>query len=346
MTLALDADRIDRRRKAAIVVRYLLSDGLRPPLANLPEDAQVELTREMGRLSVVDRETLDSVLSEFADELERVGLAPRPGEEAALEAVSGHISPQAVARLRAEAARRRGSDPWGALAGLPLPDLAAMLSRESLEVAAVALSKLPVAKAAEVLGLLPGAQARRITVAVSRTSRIAPEAVARIGRALAEEYCSEVVAAFPQPPAARLGDILNSSRPVTRDEVLGGLDAEDPPFAAEVRKAIFTFAHVPLRLKAADVPKVLRGVEPKVIATALFAAQKGKPEEADAATYLLKSLPQRLAESLREEVAGMDRLKPGAGEAAQAAIIAELRQKVAEGEIELVEVEGEEAVTG
>jgi flagellar motor switch protein FliG len=147
-----------------------------------------------------------------------------------------------------------------------------MLSRESLEVAAVALSKLPVARAAEVLGLLPGPQARRITMAVSRISRIAPDAVARIGRALAEEYCSAAAVAFPLPPAARLGDILNSSRPATRDEVLGGLDAEDPPFAAEVRKAIFTFQHIPLRLKAADVPRVLRGVDTKVIATALLAA--------------------------------------------------------------------------
>ncbi len=337
MTLALDADRLDRRRKAAIVVRYLLSDGVRPPLADLPEDAQVELTREMGRLSVVDRGMLDSILSEFADELDRVGLAPRPGEEAAIEAVSGHISPQAVARLKAEAARRRGTDPWGALATLPLPELATMLSRESIEVAAVALSKLPVARAAEVLGLLPGPQARRITVAVSRTSRIAPEAVGRIARALAEQYCSEAAAAFPQPPAARLGDILNSSRPTTRDEVLGGLDAEDPPFAAEVRKAIFTFQHIPLRLKATDVPRVLRGVDAKVIATALAAAQKGKPEEVETATYLLKSLPQRLAESLREEIAGLARLKPGAGEAAQAAIIAALREQAAAGEIELID---------
>lgn len=337
MNLALDIDRLDRRRKAAIVVRYLLSDGMRPPLADLPEDAQVELTREMGRLSVVDRGTLDSILSEFADELERVGLAPRPGEEAALEAMSGHISPQAVARLKAEAARRRGSDPWGALAALPLPELAAMLARESLEVAAVALSKLPVARAAEVLGHIPGPQARRITVAVSRTSRIAPEAVARIGRALAEEYCSEAAAAFPQPPAARLGDILNSSRPTTRDEVLGGLDAEDPPFAAEVRKAIFTFQHIPFRLRATDVPRVLRGVDAKVIATAFHAAQKGKPEEAETAAYLLKSLPQRLADSLREEVEGITRLKPGAGEAAQAAIIAEVRDRAAAGEIELID---------
>jgi flagellar motor switch protein FliG len=338
MTLALDAPPIDRRRKAAIIVRFLLADGLRPPLASLPEESQVDLTREMAQLSVVDRVTLDTILSEFADELEGVGLALRSGEEAALEAMTGHISPQAVARLRAEAARRRGLDPWGAVAALPLTDLARLLGRESLEVAAVTLSKLPVGRAAEVLGHLPGAQARRITMAVSRTARIAPDAVLRIGprpgrrllRRRARGLCRAArleAGRHPQlhapPPRART--CWADSRRRT------------PPFAAEVRRAIFTFAHLPLRLRAADVPKMLRGVDPKVLATALASARGGKPEEAEAAEYLLRSLPQRLADSIREEMASLPRIKAAAGEAAQAAVVAEVRERATAGEIELID---------
>ena len=342
MTLPFEAGRIDRRRKAAIIVRYLLSDGLRPPLATMPEDAQVELTREMAQLSLVDRATLDTILTEFADELEGVGLAARPGEEAALEAVSSHISPQAVARLRAEAALRQGSDPWIAVAGLPDAELATLLSRESVEVAAVALSKLPVPKAAAVLGCLPGAQARRITVAVSRATRILREAVARIGRALAEEYCAAPPAAFAQPPGERLGAILNSAAAATRDDVLGGLDAEDGAFATEVRRAIFTFPHLPRRLKPADVPKVLRELDARTVAIALEAAQRGRPEELEAAQFLLASVPQRLADSFREEIASLDKVKPSQAESAQAAVVAAARDKAAAGEIEFLEPDAEQ----
>ncbi|EYD77064.1 Flagellar motor switch protein FliG [Rubellimicrobium mesophilum DSM 19309] len=334
---------LDQRRKAAIVVRFLLSDGLRPPLSALPEDAQVALTREMGQLPLVDRATLDAVIGEFSDALEGVGLAPPSGEDAALEAMSGHISPAALARLKAEAAKRHGSDPWAAMAALGTADLAAALARESVEVAAVALSKLPVAKAAEVLGKLPGPQARRITLSVSRTAKVTPDAVRRIGRALAEEHCGTPAPAFPQAPGERLGAILNSSPPATREEVLGGLDAEDKAFAAEVRKAIFTFAHLPRRLKAADVPKVLRAIEPRVAALALAAAQKGKEDEVAAAAFLLASLPQRLAESIREEIATFDRIKPAEAESAQAAILAAVRERVALGELELVEDEDGQA---
>ena len=338
-----DAAALDQRRKAAIVVRFLLSDGVRPPLSALPEDAQVALTQKMGRLPVVDRVTLDPVIEEFADALEGVGLALPSGEDAALAAVSGHISPAAVARLKAEAALRQGSDPWAALG---TTELAAALSRESVEVAAVALSKLPADKAAELLGKLPGPLARRITVAVSRTAKVAPEAVLRIGRALAEEHCNASTPAFVQAPGERLGAILNSSKPATRDEVLGGLDAEDSAFAAEVRKAIFTFGHLAARLKAVDVPKVLRGVETRVSALALAAAQRGTPAEVESAEFLLASLPQRLADSIREEIATFERIKPAEAEAAQTAVLDAVRERVGLGEIELVvDEDGDAAAT-
>ena len=174
-------------------------------MAALHEEAQVVLTRAMGRLPLVARTSLDAVIAEFADALEAVGLAPPSGEEAAIAAVTGHISPAAVARLKAEAALHLGSDPWTAFTSLGAADLAAALARESVEVAAVALSKLPAAKAAEVLGKLPGPQARRITLAVSRTARIAPNAVLRIGRALAEEHCGTPTPAFLQAPGRAAG---------------------------------------------------------------------------------------------------------------------------------------------
>ncbi|MBP1805538.1 flagellar motor switch protein FliG [Rubellimicrobium aerolatum] len=336
MTLAHDAARLDRRRKAAIVVRFLLTDGLKPPLSQLTEDSQVELTRAMARLNVVDRGTLDAVISEFADELEGVGFAVKGGEEEAIKALSGHISPTAVARLKAKAVQT-GNDPWSAVAALGTPELAALLSRESIEVAAVALSKLPVARAAEVLGKLPGEQARRITYAVSRTSGIAPDAVLRIGRALAEEYCMAPPSAFPQPAGERVGAILNSSPPVTREDVLDGLEVRDSGFAAEVRKSIFTFAQIPFRLRGPDVPRILRELEPKVVALALAAGRKGKAEDAATVDFILGNLPQRLADSIREEMEGITRIKPADADAAQGAVVTTVKERAAMGEIELIE---------
>ena len=111
--------------------------------------------------------------------------------------------------------------------------------------------------------------------------------------------------------------------------MLDGLDGADRDFAQGVRKAIFTFAHVPRRLKAADVPRVLRAVEPRLIAQALVVARQGPPEDGASADFILASLPQRLGDSLREEMETLGAVKPKDGEAAQAALVSAIREAAA-----------------
>ena len=55
------------------------------------------------------------------------------------------------------------------------------MENESIEVAAVVLSKLKAVKAVDLLGAITGPRAREITYAVSQTSGVSPSAVDRIG---------------------------------------------------------------------------------------------------------------------------------------------------------------------
>ena len=61
--------------QAAIVVRLLLNNGADIPHEELPEDSQATLTQQMVNMRVVDRDTLAFVITEFTDELERIGLS-------------------------------------------------------------------------------------------------------------------------------------------------------------------------------------------------------------------------------------------------------------------------------
>jgi flagellar motor switch protein FliG len=335
-------DPMSRRRKAAIVVQLLLAEGLKPPITKLTEDLQVNLTRELAQLRLVDRATLDAVADEFARELQDVGLTAPRGLDAALTALKGHISPSAVARLKAESLGSSAEDPWHTVTALAPPEIVPILQAEAIEVCAVVLSKLPVAKAAEVLGLLPGERARRITYSVSQTHGISPEAVNRIGRAVALEYCSNPLSAFYRPPVERVGAILNQSQQKTRDDVLEGLGAEDPDFAEKVRRAIFTFAHIPARLRQNDVPRVLRNIDQKALVTALAAAIAAGGPEADAAAFILANMSQRLADSLREEMNELGKVKKADGETAMSTIVAAIRSSEEAREISLIRPEDEE----
>ena len=328
------------RQKAAVIVRYLLTEGTSLPLASLPEHMQAALAEQMGQMRLIDRATLDEVVAEFLAELESVGLAFPGGIEGALSMMDGHISQSAAQRLRRMSSTSSKIDPWERITQLPPDRLLPILLNEAVEVGAVMLSKLPVGKAAELLGKLPGDRARRVAYAVSMTGNVDPETVRRIGAALLTELDNQPPKAFDQGPVERVGAILNVSPSLTRDDVLQGLEAEDADFAAEVRKAIFTFVHIPERLNPRDMPKITRLVDQPQLVTALAAAS-GRPGFEEAAEFILANISQRLAQGLREEMGARGKVKDKDAEEAMNAIVSAIRTLEATGEILLIQPEEE-----
>ena len=319
------------------MVRLLLNEGTDLPLEDLPEDLQEKLTQQMGRMGVIDRATLAAVIGEFAQALDGIGLTFPGGIAGALSALDGRLSPTTAARLRKEYGMRAAGDPWSRLRTLPAAELAAMALAESTEVAAVMLSKLETDKAAELLGHLPGPDARRIAFAVSQTETVSPQTVDTIGRALAGLLDRRPERAFDAGPGQRVGEILNQSTAATRDDLLTALDETDAEFASSVRRALFTFGHIPDRIAPRDVARIVRAADPADMVTALAAATGA--EDAAAAEFLLSNMSSRLADNLREEMRDRGEVRPRDGEAAMTAIIATIRQLEQQGEITLNPIE-------
>jgi flagellar motor switch protein FliG len=324
--------------KAAIIVRFLLSEGGSLPITDLPDQMQASLTQHMSQMRSVDRATLAAVLEEFMGQLEEVGLSFPGGIEAALAVMDGHISANAASRLRRMVGASAKSDPWERLNTLSIDQLLPVLQEESIEVAAVMLSMLSVPKSAELLGKLPGERARRVAYAVRQTSNIDPETVKRIGHSISSQLDASPARAFETGPVERVGAILNISQAMTRDEVLKGLDEADASFAQAVRKAIFTFVHIPLRVLGRDVPKLIRVVDQPTLVTA-FAACEGDEELEGAREFVLANISQRMALALREEIAARGKVKAKEGEEAFNLVIAALRDLEAAGELVMIKDE-------
>lgn len=321
--------------KAAIVVRLLLNEGADLPLEDLPEDLQLRLARQMGQMGLIERHALEAVVEEFAQALDGIGLTFPRGIAEALSVLDGTISAETAERLRKEAGVRRAGDPWLRLQALPLDELKTIAETESIEVAAVLLSKLETAKAAELLGHLPGPLARRITYAISQTGAVTPDAVDRIGLSLASQLDRKPPVAFAHAPDERIGEILTQSASLTRDDMLSGLDETDAELARLVRRAIFTFPHIPARVTPRDVPRVIRAVEQDQLIAALTAA-KDDPANVAAADFLLANLSTRMADSLREQIEERGTVRPRDGEIAMGAVVAAIRDLARAGEIELI----------
>ena len=328
---------LSNREKAAVVVRLLLNEGADIPLEELPDLLQEQLTHQLGQMGLVDRVTLAAVAQEFADALDGVGLSFPHGLAGALDAVNGKIAPATAARLRKVAGVRQIGDPWQRLREVSAENLAEMARAESTEVAAVMLSKLETAKAAQLLGHLPGPTARRITYAVSKTTNVTPEAVERIGWSLAAQLDQRPEPAFRDGPGERVGAILNQSAAATRDGLLTALDEEDADFANTVRQSIFIFSHVPARIQSRDIPAILRGVDQPVLVTALAGASTD--EDLATVEFFLANMSSRMADNLREEMAERGKVKQSDTEDAMSQIVAAIRALLDEGAITLVETE-------
>lgn len=331
------------KQKAVIVIKFLINHGADLPLDQLPETLQIDLIHQMAAMPPVDQSTLADVIVEFANELDSVGLFFSNGLAGALTDLEGKISPVMARRLRKEAGVRQIGDPWDSVQTLPLDELGQLMRSESTEVASVILSKLKTSKAAELLGTLPGDQARRITYAISLTGNITPHAVDQIGSSLAAQIANKPEKAFEDTPVKRLGSILNVSAANIRDTLLSGLEEDDQTIGTQVRSYIFTFKHIPQKLQASDIPKCLRSVDKTVLATALAGAQQA--DMSDVATYLLESMSKRMADNLREDITELGKVKAREGEVAMKEIMIEIRRLIDTGEVDILLHSEEEETT-
>lgn len=320
-------------QKAAVVVRVMLADGADLDLSRLPPELQALLAQEMALMELVDRDTCDRVISEFCDQLEAVGVTFPGSIDGTLDIIGAHLSADTTSRLRRLAALNGSADPWDRIAILPLAQLAELARTEAVEVAAVMFTRLPVARASEVFGLLDPPLAREIAYAMSLTAGIEAPALRRIGMALIRAIDALPRPAIDPQPVEKVGAILNFAPALTRDAVLAGLDQDDADFAGKVRKAIFTWANIPRRIDPRDVPRVMREIDMTTIARAMAGATG---ENAATVEFLLAGLSSRLADSMREEMETAGKVIAREAEEAMNSVVAAIRRMEAAGELFLI----------
>jgi len=298
---------LTRRRKAAMIVQMLFRDGEGIPLTRMPPKLQEALAHELGAIRLIDKDTVAAVAEEFAEELNAVGLVAPGNTLQALDELGDKIDADLSQRLRAEITAAQNGDPWPLIANLSEDDLVAALNAQSVQVGGVILA-----------------------------------AVLRIGKALVKDHCTQSTVAFDAGPDSRLGAILNTSPAATRDDVLSGLTDEDPDFADDVRRKIFTFADIATRIKPTDIPLCIRNIDADELNTAMASALAGEDAELASAEYILANMSQRMATQIRETATEIGKVSTKAAETAKNAVTTVIRQMEADDAISYMEGEDEE----
>ena len=127
---------------------------------------------------------------------------------------------------------------------------------------------------------------------------------------------------------------MNYTSPSVRDHILGQIETDQPEFAEEIRRKMFTIEDIPARLPERAVAVVVRSINHEILLKALFVTMKSAPETSE---FILSNISTRMSGQLREDLGEMDSVRRKDGENAQAEIIRVIRELVISGEIELVE---------
>lgn len=325
--------RMGSQQKAAVIVRLLLGQGVSPGVQRLAPHHQTKLAHVISRLGAVDRQTLSEVVHEFTARIDNLALSFPDGLTETLDLLEPHLGEGALSSLRQAAERSEGQDPWARVAKQSVERLAPLMDSESAEVCAVLLSKLTVAKAAALLANLPEDRGQILAHTVALTETITPELVDRIGVHIAQVLEAIPPLAFAKSAAERVGAILNSTPQAAREKMLEGLNTRDAPFAKEVRKSIFSFNHIPMRVDPPDVPIIMRKADAKSVIVAFAAGLANAPLTVE---FLLENMSKRLAEQMRDEAEGLGTPKPEEGEAAMADLVSTIRDLEASGDLTLL----------
>lgn len=327
-------------QKAAVIVQMILHAGGAIPLSVMSEATQVHLARVYASMGPINKATVGSVLAEFAKHLDAHGLSFPVDTSAALDALEGNLSDSLLERMRHIHSPTLPKNTWEMIAELPPEALAELVSMESPRIGAIIMSKLPAAASADVMELLEIEAAKAVTFAMSETVAVQSETVDTVAQTiLSSNESSNESGAFTAKPVARAAALLNAAGSSQRDTVLDALDALDAAFAAQVRKAIFTFADITTRMQATDIPAIIRVLPGDELNAALKAGSEEYPEVVE---FILANLSKRMADAIREEIKETAALSGKAAESAMGKLTGAIRSLEESGDITLIVTAAEE----
>jgi flagellar motor switch protein FliG len=224
---------------------------------------------------------------------------------------------------------------WQKLAKVSDDALADFLSHEHPQTTAVVVSKFSPEHAARVLNRLELETSRQVVIGLARVASLDPHVIEAIGDTMSRSFlATHSDAHLRRNPADRVGAIMNYTSPSIREHILDHIEIEQPEFAEEIRRKMFTVEDIPARVQRRGVAAVVRTLDQETLLKVLFTTKESAPEIGE---FILGNISTRMAEQLREELEEITSVRRKDGERAQSEIIRVIRELVARGEMELVE---------
>lgn len=313
-------------QKAAAVLIAVGPQAAGSVLAHMTEAEVETVALEVATLGHVAPTTLDAILKEFHEQAVAHEHLLSGGEEharAMLQRWRGDQGNLIVDRLLATVQTK----PFSFLSAYDPGQLIQHVRGEHPQTIALILAHLPARFSAQVLASLEPDLQSEVAVRVATMEGTSPEVVTRVEAALLARIGEATRGAHMERGGVKeLAAMLNNADRGTERSILGSLEISDPDLANEVRALMFVFEDI-VALDDRSLQTLLRSVDTKTLALAL------KGMKADVTQAVMRNLSERATVALGEEVELLGAVRLADVEAAQSAIVAEVRRLEDEGTI-------------
>ncbi len=258
--------------EAAAIFLMVLGDDEAAELLSQLDPAEVQqLGSAMFSVSDVREQQVDDVFDIFlgrARQRTAIGFGAAPRIRAVMESALGADLAESVLARITPATRSNALD---ALRWMDAKTVAGLVIQEHPQAAALVLSHLDPATAADVLQLLPMGMQSDVIYRIATLESVTAEALEDLERILVREVTRSSAPSATRGGATEAAKIMNNMVPGTDQKIIGAISKIDKDIAQEIQDELFIFENL-IDVDDKNLSLLIRSLEGDLVAVALKGA--------------------------------------------------------------------------
>lgn len=314
-------------QKAAIVITSIGAENASEVYKRLGEDEVEKLTFEVSSMPYIEIDKVDAVLNEFYELCLTQKVITEGGLDYARSVLEKAYGPEMAQKLMERVSKSMQSKSFEFVRKSDYKNLLAIIQNEHPQTIALVLSYVNSEQASKVLQELPKEKRAEVVERIAKMESASPDTVKAIEATLERKFAAVVSMDITEVGGINyVADILNKVDRGTEKFIFDELSAKDPALVDEIKKKMFVFEDI-LSLDSMSIQRFIRDVEAKDLAVAI------KGSNAEVAATLYANMPQRMQESIQQEIEYLHNVRMRDVDEAQQRIVGIIRHLEEEGEL-------------
>lgn len=333
-----DITELTSMQKAAVVISSIGAENAAEVYKRLNDEEVEKLTLEVSSLPYFDSQKVSVILNEFYELCLTQKVITEGGVEYARSILEKAYGRDVANKLMDRVAHSMQTKAFEFVRKSDYKNLLAIIQNENPQTIALVLSYVRPEQASQVLQELPKEKRVDVVERMAKMESASPETIKSIENTLERKFAAVVSMDLTEVGGINyVAEVLNKVDRGTEKYIFDELSARDPALVEDIKKKMFVFEDI-ITLDSMSIQRFIRDVETKDLAIAI----KGSNAEVAAALYA--NMPQRMQESIQQEIEYLHNVRMRDVDEAQQRIVGIIRHLEEEGELVIGKGGGEDEI--